>query len=314
MERVLITGGAGFVGANFARKFLSEGFDVHILERENFSDWRIKDISDKLKIHSQDITDSNETKNLIEEVRPSIILHFAAYGTVQRDQKEIKKAIDTNVSGTINLINAAMDLDSFKCFLNTGSSSEYGIKDKPMSESDALSPVNIYGISKAAASMYASACGKQYSFPIATMRIFSAYGYFEEKGKLIPTVVKSCLNGKDAMLGSRDSVRDFVFIEDIIDAYSLAVEKIANIKGEIINVGTGVQSSVSDVFNNVKNIAGAKNNPIYNAIPSAQIEPQSWVADVSKAKDLLGWEAKNNLEEGLSKTVSWFKNSISLYE
>src|SRR3989344_7983952 len=189
MKKILITGGTGFVGSNFVHELLEAGGDMHLIVRPESNFWRINDIKDKLKLHYVDLLDAAEMEKFIAELEPEVILHFATYGAYQSRQQDIKLMIDTNLLGTINLVNAASKT-KFDCFINTGSSSEYGEKDHPMKETDILEPNNLYGVTKAAATMYAQFMAKKMNLPMATIRLFSPYGYFEEEGRLMPNVVK----------------------------------------------------------------------------------------------------------------------------
>jgi len=312
-KNILITGGAGFIGANFTYKFLDLGCNVHLIEKRESNLWRLEDIKNKIVLHYVDLKNSNKLESLITKLKPRIILHFAAYGTYQGKQQDIQTTIDTNLYGTINLINACRKIN-FECFINTGSSSEYGEKDKPMKETDLLEPNNLYGITKAATTMYCQDIVKKLGLPIVTMRPFAVYGYFEEKERLIPAVIKSCLTNSELKLSSPKSVRDFIFIEDVIEAYLLAIKNIRAIKGEIFNLGTGKQSTTAKVVRIIKKITNSTIKPEYGEVKIAQSEPKYWVADISKIKKLLNWQPKYNLEEGLKKNIEWFKKNLYFYK
>jgi len=311
-KNVLITGSGGFIGANFTYKFLDLGYNVHLIEKKESNLWRLKNLKDKIKINYINLKDYNKLEKFILKLKPQIILHFAAYGTYPKKQKDIKNTIDTNLLGTINLVNACSKI-KFKCFINTGSSSEYGIKEKPMKENDLLEPNNLYGITKAAATMYCQNAARKLGLPIITVRPFAVYGYFEEKERLIPTVIKSCLMNKELKLSSPESVRDFIFIEDVIEAYLLAIKNIQKIKGEIFNLGTGKQSTIAEVVRIIKKITNSTIKSKYGETKIAQSEPKYWVTDISKIKNILNWQPKYNLEEGLRKNIEWFKENVPLY-
>jgi len=312
-KNVLITGGAGFIGANFVHKFVDLKYNVNIIEKSGANLWRINKIKDKIKIHYVDLKDSRKLELCVAKIKPKIVLHFAAYGVFQRYQQDINIAIDTNLRGTINLINAC-DKRAIECFISTGTASEYGLKDRPMKEDDLLEPRTFYGVTKAATSMYCQMVAREFGFPIVIMRPFMAYGYFEEEEKLVPTIIKSCLTNTEMKLSKPNFVRDFIFIEDLIEAYFLAIKNIDIAKGEIFNLGTGKQSNIAEVVKIVKKITGSKISPKYNQVNPVQHEPQKWVADNSKAKKILGWKPKYDLENGLAKNIEWFKNNIGLYE
>jgi len=311
-KRVLITGGTGFIGSNFVYKFLDLGYDVHLIVRPESNFWRIEPIKKKVKLHYINLTNTEDVNKFILNLKPQIILHFAAYGAYQSKQQDVKLTIDTNLLGTVNLVNALSKI-KFDCLIYTGSSSEYGIKNRPMKESDILNPVNLYGITKAAATMYCQYMSKKLDLPIVIMRPFAVYGYFEDKDRLIPTVIKACLTNTELNLSTSYSVRDFIFIEDIIDAYLKAINSIQKIQGEIFNLGTGEQTEIAQIVNFVKQFAHSLIEPHYGKVMPAQIEPKTWIADILKAKKLLNWQPKYDLGVGLRKDVEWFKKNLFLY-
>ena len=180
MKKVLITGGAGFIGANAVRAFLNLGNEVHVLEYPGCNLWRLEDIRERIDIHEIDITNYQQVEGFIKNLKPDIILHFAAYGAYQRTQQDVEQTIDTNLLGTINLVNACSTV-GFEAFIYTGSSSEYGIKEKLMKESDALEANNLYGMTKAAATLYCQNAAKKQKLPIVIIRPFAVYGPFEDK-------------------------------------------------------------------------------------------------------------------------------------
>jgi len=312
-KKILITGGTGFIGSNFVYKFLELGHDVHLIVRPESNFWRIEPIKNKLRLHKVDLGNIEELEKFISNLKPEIILHFATYGAYQGRQQDNKATIDTNLLGTINLVNALSKI-KFDCLIYTGSSSEYGIKNKPMKETDLLEPDNLYGITKAAATMYCQHMSKKHNLPIVTLRLFSVYGYFEGKERLIPTIIKSCLENKKLKLSSANPVRDFIFIEDIIDAYLAAIKKIQKIKGEIFNLGTSKQAKIAQVVDLVKKLTHSSIEPHYGEVIPVQTEPKTWVADISKIKKLLSWQPKYNLRKGLEKNIEWFKKNIYIYE
>jgi nucleoside-diphosphate-sugar epimerase len=309
---VLITGATGFIGSNLTRHLVKLGAKPHVILRGVSDTWRIKDILSNIDPHHCDVTDKNGIEALIKEIKPKVIFHTAIYGGFP-SQKDDKKISDVNFNGTVNLVNACAKID-YELFVNTGSSSEYGIKDQPMKETDATEPLNDYGRSKAAATEYCRAAAEKDKKPIVTLRLFSPYGYFEDRGRLIPSVILSCLNGTTPKCSSPSSVRDFVFIEDVIDAYIKALELSDKISGEVINVGGGHQHAVGDVVDKIMEIIGYKNGAEWNTITNPRTEPKMWQADISKARHLIGWQPKNRMDEGLEKTVRWFKENAGSYE
>jgi len=146
-EIFLVTGATGFIGANMVRRLISEGKDVHVITRNKKLNWRLSDIAPKIKVHEISLLDPGIQK-IVREIKPDYIFHLAAYGSLPHEES-LDNLIDVNLKGTANLIRA-LKQNKFKLLINTGSSSEYGVKDELMRETDLPFPVNDYGVIKTA--------------------------------------------------------------------------------------------------------------------------------------------------------------------
>ncbi|HMK54485.1 MAG TPA: NAD-dependent epimerase/dehydratase family protein [Methanobacteriaceae archaeon] len=309
-KTVLITGSTGFVGSNLVRRSLKEGADVHIITRENSDKWRLKDVLTDLNEYHADLTDYNRLKSVISEVEPSIIFHLATYGG-DASQNNAQKIIESNFMGTFHLVNASKEV-GFDLLVNTSSSSEYGIKSEPMQEDDPLEPVNDYGVSKAAATLYCQSVAKRENLPLVTLRLFSPYGYYEGPDRLIPSIILSCLTDKPPQVSSPNFVRDFIFIDDVLDSY-LSLVKNPPVNGEIFNIGSGKQHTIGDVVNLIIELSGYSLEPQWGREPKWSNEPLKWQANITKAKKYLKWAPDNSLKSGLSQTWEWFLKNKELY-
>jgi len=310
-KKILVTGASGFVGANLVRCFLKKGAHISILKRWQSNLWRIKDIAGQVSVYNADLLDQAGLDRAVKRISPEIILHAATYGgyVVQDNASRILK---TNFDGTVNLLSSCLK-NGFELFINTGSSSEYGIKDSPMRESDLLEPITIYGVSKAAASIYCQSMARKYGLPIVTLRLFSPYGYFDDKSRLVSYIILSCLENKTVNIASPNSVRDFIFIEDVVDAYEKTMEKSDKVGGSIFNIGSGKQCSVERLAAKISRAMGNNMAVKYEIKPSARIEPKNWIADISRPYTELDWKPRFNLDEGLKKAISWFRENREFY-
>lgn len=311
-NRYLITGATGFIGANFTRSLVKEGENVSVIVRDKKLNWRINDIASKIKIYKSDIL-SPSLDTLVSKIRPDYIIHMAAYGVMPHEDS-VKKMIEVNIKGTINLVNAVKK-NKFKLLINIGSAVEYGVKNHKISEKDLLEPINDYGITKAGATLFCQKEGIKNNLPIVTLRLFTPFGYLENKSRLIPSVILSAINNDPIRVSVPTSVRDFVFIEDIIDAFDLAMKRRIT-PGEIINIGSGKQHSVGEIVGKVMEISGSKSKVEWGAVKKQArfIEPKRLEGDISKAYKVLNWKPRYDLEQGLNKTVDWFKENQKLYE
>jgi nucleoside-diphosphate-sugar epimerase len=298
-KRVLVTGASGFIGANLTRKLLSEGAEVHVLLRTWKDNWRISTILPKLKVHNVDLLNEEELKKVISSVKPQIIFHCATYGAYPSAQKDADLMIKTNITATKNLIMSAIDAGCER-FINTGSSSEYGIKNAPMKETDSLEPANMYGVTKAAQTLLVTQIAKEKGIQAITLRLFSPYGPYEEETRLIPTILLKKIRGEQANLGSSASVRDFIYVDDVIDAYVRAATETYK-PGIIVNIGSGTQTSTGQLTKLLKI------KPAWNSHASSQTEPKVWQANISRAWSILGWKPTTQLKSGLLKNTAWLK-------
>lgn len=304
MKRILVTGGTGFVGSNLIRRMIADGHEVHATTRPNSSRGRLMDVENKIFFHVVDLLDKKRLEAFILELKPNIIFHLAAYGSHFNRETDDNEIIRFNIESAVNLMSASRKIH-LDCFINTGSSSEYGPKDLPMKEADSIEPANTYAVSKAAATMFCSFMAKKFGLPIVTLRLFSPFGYYDDKERLIPAVVHASLGKSKLLLERANPVRDYIFIDDVIEAYVSAVREINNIKGEVINIGSGAEHSLEDVLKEVKKITNSSPKVEYKNRGICKDEGAVWVADISKARSLLRFEPKVIWSEGLRKTVEF---------
>lgn len=310
-EHYLVTGATGFVGANIVRKLILQNNSVSIIVRNKHLNWRLHDIISKLDVHVIDLTDP-KLSEIVLKIQPTIIFHLATYGAIFGEDAA-EKMVDVNIKGTLNLMRAAKKIH-FKLFLNTGSSSEYGIKTLPMCETDVLEPINDYGISKAAVSLFCQKVAKIENLPVVTFRLFSPYGQFESKERFVPTVISRMLNNEPLELSSPTFVRDFIFIQDVVDAYLHAVDNNLPL-GAIINIGSGRQHTLEDVVNLVREHTGSTSKVVWisSKAQSRQVEPTCWQANTNIATTILKWEPKYSLKSGIGSFIKWMKENSNYY-
>jgi nucleoside-diphosphate-sugar epimerase len=311
-ERILIVGGGGFVGANLARKLLDLGYDVHLLWRDSSNPWRLKDIKQKIKFHIVDIQNKKALTTLIKKIYPTAIFHLASH-SAYRNQEDIEKIIETSINGTLNLLLASKDIP-YKVFVNTGSSSEYGFKKKPMKENDLLEPISFYAAAKAGQTFLCQAFSYQYNKPIVTLRPFSVYGQYEQTDRFIPTIVKAIIEKKPIQLTEGKQRRDFIYVDDMVNAYVKLLKKGNKLAGKILNIGTGKEYTNDKIVKTLFKISNKKTLIEKGKFPKRIWDSPHWVADISEAKKLLNWYPKFTLEEGLKKTYNWYLKNSNLYD
>lgn len=310
-KKFLITGSSGFVGSVLLRRLTENKENVHIILRKQSNTWRIDKILDKVTIHNSDLSDLSELTEIIKKVKPDIIYHLATNGAYSF-QKDANQIIQTNILGTWNLLQACNTID-YKLFVNTGSSSEYGFKKFAMRENDIVEPNSYYAVTKCAQTLLCSYIAKQENKPIVTLRPFSVYGPYEESKRLIPTLMESLRSNKEMNLVDPAIARDYIYVDDMVDAF-LQIEEMRNNSGEYFNIGTGVQSTIKDVVETAIEVTKQKGNFIWGGMENRNWDSNNWVADISKARQLLQWTPKITLEKGLKLTWEWYKKNYKIYQ
>lgn len=237
----------------------------------------------------------NELTEWISQLKPELIYHLAAYGNKydQRDQRTIIKA---NIMGLSNLLLATKNIH-YSAFINFGSSSEYGRKERPMRETDSLDGESFYAVTKAAGSMLAKAFAHRYQKPIVTVRPFSVYGLSDDPKKFIPTAVSAFRN--DSPLNLAPGVHDWIWLGDFLEGLSVVIQKANDLKGQAVNIGTGIQTSNHAIVSMLRRISGKPGVVKQTARMRDYDTSESWVADISLMKSL-GWKPKVDIEDGLT--------------
>ena len=300
---VLLTGATGFIGANLTRRLIALGARVHALVRPGTNMWRLDDVASGLAIHRVDMSDRAGLSDAVQRAAPEIVFHLAADGAARHDAGATQ-LFATNVLGTLNLLDATEPL-AYHRFVHIGGSSEYGPRAVPLRETDRLEPVTPYGASKAAATLAAQQYARAHGRPIAILRPFSVYGPWESTSRLIPTATLAALEGRDLPLTGPGYRRDLVYVDDVVDACVIAATcDVA--PGEILNVGTGQQSSNEEVVGIIERVSGRLIQTRVGEYHARLSDTTHWVADTAKAELVLGWKARRSLEAGLRDSVAWW--------
>lgn len=304
MKRALVTGASGFVGAKLVRRLLADGHEVHLLLRPGYQPWRIAGIRSQVVVHAVDLLDSTALERAVATVRPEWVFHLAAHGAYSW-QDDFPRILATNLTATIRLLDACL-VTGFEAFVHAGSSSEYGLKDHAPAESEAVMPNSHYAVAKAAATLYCQFVARRDRMPVTTLRLYSAYGPFEEPRRLMPMLVLRGLGGGFPPLVAPDTARDYVYVDDVVEAFLLAAENAGRHPGEIYNIGSGTQTSLRELAATAREVMTIPAAPIWGSMPARQWDTSVWVADPRLAAEHLGWQSRTPLEAGLRNFVAWF--------
>ncbi|MBU2541419.1 MAG: NAD-dependent epimerase/dehydratase family protein [Candidatus Omnitrophica bacterium] len=311
-KRILVTGATGFVGANLIRSLIQSRCEIGIFSRTTSDFWRIQDIKKKLKNFSLDLREDDKVKKALKDFKPHIIFHLGCFGGYTH-QRDADKMVSTNITGSFNLIKSVNPL-SLELFVNVGSSSEYGPKKNPMHEDDRLAPVSVYGASKAASSLIANAFSSTFNIPIVNVRLFSPFGYFEDAHRFIPSFIISALRRRAIKLTPGRQRRDFLFISEVINAFLKIIDYRQDVIGQTINIASGKDYSLRQVARIILRELGNPIKPGWGVLAYRENEQFCWRADIRKARALLGWQPEVSLNDGLGKTVEWFRQNLGRFK
>jgi len=315
MKRTLVTGASGFVGANLARRLLRDGQQVHLFLRADYQPWRLEEISGDCDVSLGDIRDRESVRRAINAAKPEWVFHLSAYGAYS-NQAGFEQMLATNVIGCANLLDSCIEA-GVEAFVQTGSSSEYGYQAHASREDGRIDPNSHYAITKAAATHYCQFTARKLGFQAVTARLYSIYGPYEDPARLIPTLLVYGLRGELPPLVSPDTARDFVYVDDAVEALiRLACGKHIS-PGAVYNVASGSQTTLGDVVQEARKLLGIAAEPVWGGMPARAWDTGVWVGDATAICRDAGWVAETTLEEGLKRTIYWLKDNppwLSFYQ
>jgi nucleoside-diphosphate-sugar epimerase len=310
--RALVTGAAGFVGANLVRALLEQGHEVVAWHRPGGETWRLGPPLDQVELAEVDVTDPSALDSAVGEARPDWVFHLAAHGAYSW-QRDAERIMQTNLVSTVRLLEACTKR-SVEAFVHAGSSSEYGFKDHPASEDELPEPNSDYAVMKAAATLHCRSLAQRDDVHAVTLRLYSVYGPWEEPGRLMPTLVVKGLEGRLPPLVSPDTARDFVTTRDLSRAFLLAAERADLPRGSVLNIGSGTQTTLRDVVAVAREELGIEEEPHWGSEPPRSWDTTAWVSDPRRAVELLGWRAEDDLRAGFRRLVDWIRDHPELWQ
>jgi dolichol-phosphate mannosyltransferase len=214
--------------------------------------------------------------------------------------------VRTNVTGTVNLVQAGLAA-GIEAFVHTGSSSEYGFKDHAPAETDWLEPNSAYAVTKAAATHYCRYVALAENAPLRTLRLYSIYGPWEEPSRLMPALVLHGLDGTLPPLVGPQVARDYVHVDDAVEACILAASRTDQEPGAIYNVGSGVQTTLAEAVEVARRVLGIDAAPEWGSMPARTWDTAVWVADPRRIRAALGWQPQADFAGGFARFVEWFR-------
>jgi len=305
MEKVLVTGGAGFIGSHLTDKLIEKGYSVVVID--NLSTGSKKNLNAKAKFYKADIKDK-KISNIFSKEKPDIVFHLAAQINVRKSVENPIEDAENNILGGLNILENCKNFGVKKIIFSSTGGAIYGDASVvPTPESYIEYPMSPYGIAKLTTEKYLNYYHKIFNLPFIALRFANVYGPRQnskgEAGVISIFCDKIFSNAQPVINGYGLQTRDFVYVLDVVGALILAME---SPKTGIFNVGTSKETNINDIFSIIKKESGFAGQALY--APAQKGEQQRSCLDYSKIKAELDWSPKYDLEAGLKETVSWFKN------
>lgn len=315
-KKVLVTGAGGFIGSHLAERLAALGAKTRATIRYSSSGSRGwlsgSRYEDEIEILTVDVTDRDTVRKAMRGI--DIVCHLAALIGIPYSYDAPLSYIRTNVEGSANVFQAALEAGVGRV-VHTSTSEVYGTAVRvPIDEAHPLQGQSPYSASKIGSDKQAEAFWRSYKLPVVTVRPFNTFGPRQSARAVIPTIVSQALAGPRVRLGSLSPTRDMNFVLDTVEGFCLAAVS-PNVLGETINLGTGREISIGDLARLICKLMGvdAKIERDDERVRPELSEVDRLCADATRARDLLGWKPRHNLEDGLEQTIAWIRERPGLY-
>jgi len=318
-KKVLVTGAGGFIGSHLTERLVELGARVRTLVHYNArNDWGLlekipSNIQNEIEVLPGDIQDPFGMRRAIADCE--VVFHLAALIAIPYSYRSPATYVDTNVKGTLNVMEACRS-EAVSKIVHTSTSETYGTAQyTPIDEKHPLQGQSPYSASKIGADKIAESYWLAYGLPVATIRPFNTYGPRQSARAVIPTIISQALTKDEIELGSLTPVRDLNFVKDTVNGFIKIAESEKSV-GEVINVGFGQGITIGEL---AQKIAGLLNKPIQikttqERIRPAKSEVMKLICDNRKAQELVQWQPNYTLDQGLTETIEFMKSNMDLYK
>ena len=295
-KNLLVIGGTGFIGKNLILKFKSKNYKIFSLSK-NFD----RTVLSKKNVNyiKCDITKRKEIEKKLKNINFNYIINLGGY----IDHKKKIKTIASHFYGAKNLVNY-FKKKKIDLFIQVGTSLEYGNIKSPQSENNYKKTKSFYGTAKRNASKYIVNTNKKESFPYIILRLYQVYGPYQNELRLLPFIIKACLNNRNFGVTSGDQLRDFLYVDDLINLIKKVIR--SKVKNKIFNVGYGKPIKVKKIIHKINSMI-KKGKPEYGKIKMRKDESLNLYPNIKKVKKYFNWKPRIGLDKGLRITINYFK-------
>lgn len=305
-KKALVTGASGFIGSHLVHRLLADGADVAIMVRYGsvVKCERLRDCWHQVHVIEADLRNRGALTAL-RQFGPQLVFHLAAYNHVGQSFTQVEECFDVNAKGTANLLDACSDCERF---VYTSSSEVYGLQTQvPFIETMCPEPISPYAITKYAGELYCRMKQRIGGSPsVVIVRPFNAYGPYQSSKAIIPELILNCLRGLPVQTTLGEQTREFNYVEDLVDGLVKAAEYPGRIDGPI-NLAAGEEVAIRDLVETIGELTGSASRLEIGALPYRPTEIWRMYADSTRARQMLGWQPRVPLKDGLAMTVDWFR-------
>ena len=314
MKNILITGGTGFLGSYIARRLVNDVDSITIVTLDIKQKTSLKALNidmNKINLVKGDIRDYEFIKLLFNEYEFDTVFHLGALSEVKKCQPNPKLAFDTNITGTVNVLEAARLYGKVKAIAVSSSDKAYGSGEVPYQEDYAMNGEGIYEVSKSCTDLIARSYFSNYGLPVVVTRCSNLYGGADmNMSRIIPNTIRLALEGKSPVIwkGSEKSIREFLYVEDAVDGYLSLIKNIDKTKGEAFNIGSKEIVTIEDIVNKILSKINKDISINYQEKDFPEISSQYLSSD--KIENYTGWRALTSLSDGLDKSIEMYKSIL----
>ena len=310
-KKVLVTGGAGFIGSHLTKSLVRSKAKVSVIVKYNsiINCPRLLNVWNKIKIIESDLRNIDSVDS-IKNLNFDYIFHFAAYNHVGDSFKHVTENINSNLFSTINLLDHG---PRFKKFIHIGSSEIYGLQKKvPFDVNEIPIPMSPYALAKYSSELYARLKSRQSGKNLLCIRPFNTFGPYQSEKAIIPEIIIKCLLGKEIKTTSGEQTREFNYVDNIVNGIMLVSQKIKHLD-KPINLGSNNPIKIKNLVRKIHKLTKSKSVLKIGAIKHRPNEIWKMQADNRFVTKTLGWRPSVNFDQGLKNSVEWYKNFVKIY-